>query len=270
MKKISSILGALVLGLLLLPNSTSALSPIPLDPINPIDPNPIPVETGIKMPKIDPQIVFDPILIPDEPEIDLGNLKPIPLEPIVIPPEFFKGPEISNVQVSSDGEIIQVTWNTNKAATSKVAYGTTQNYDKALEDLNLKTSHAFVFPVTAGTWHLQVSSQDSLKRETQTSDFLVVVAQTQDNKAPTETEEGATDTKDPADESPGEILTNTPPVAAPETSNQTATELPLPAETEAKPVMTTMEIIFGGLALLLAGALIGILVNRAKPKAKQE
>ncbi len=259
----------MVLGLLLLPNSTAALSPIPLDPIKPIDPNPTPVEIGIKMPEIDPQIVFDPILIaPDEPEIDLGNLKPIPLNPIVIPPEFFKGPAISNVQVSSDGKIIQVTWNTDKTATSKVSYGTTQTYDKALEDLNLKNNHAFVFPVTAGTWHLQVSSKDSLKRETQTSDILVVVAQAQNYEVPSEEE--ATDATEPADEVLVEDLTATPPVVALDTSNPAASGLPMPAENEAKPVLTTMEIIFGGLALLLAGALIGILINRTKPKAKQE
>lgn len=257
--------GALVLGLYLMPNSTAALSPIPLDPIKPIDPNAVPVETGIKIPNIDPQIVFDPILIPDEPEIDLGNLKPIPLEPIVIPPEFFKGPEISNVQVSSDGEIIQVTWNTSKAATSKVVYGPTQAYNKALEDLNLKTSHALIFPVTAGTWHLQVSSQDALKKETKTADILVVVAEAQQDTSATGQE--TTDSAEPAADSPPEIV----PVAAQDDAvAATASDLPLPPQAEAKPVLTTMEIIFGGLALLLAGALIGILINRSKPKAKQE
>lgn len=258
--------GALVLGLYLMPNSTAALSPIPLDPIKPIDPNAVPVETGIKIPNIDPQIVFDPILIsPEEPEIDLGNLKPIPLEPIVIPPDFFKGPEISNVQVLSDGKIIQVTWDTNKAATSKVSYGSLQTYDKALEDLNLKTSHALIFPVTAGTWHLQVSSQDALKKETKTADILVVVAEAQ--QEPSATEEEIVGSAEPTADSPSEIV----PVAAQDDAvAATASDLPLPPQAEAKPVLTTMEIIFGGLALLLAGALIGILINRSKPKAKQE
>ena len=265
MKKLSLAFGALLLGLLLSPYSAAALSPIPLDPIKPIDPNAVPIETAIKTPKIDPQVVFDPILIsPEEPEIDLGNLKPVPLEPIVIPPEFFKGPEISNVQVSSDGQIIQVTWSTSKPGTSKVVYGTSQNYDKALEDLNLKTNHAMIFPVTPGTWHLQVSSKDSLKKETLTSDILVAVAQAPTNEMPAKPEPAAasdTALEDTAEAPP--MLTNQPP-------EQAENNLPLPAETEAKPVLTTMEIIFGGLALLLAGALIGILINRGKAKPKQE
>lgn len=265
MKKFTFAFGAPLLGLILSPYSASALSPIPLDPIKPIDPNVVPIETGIKIPNIDPKIVFDPILItPDEPEIDLGNLKPIPLEPIVIPPEFFKGPEISNVQVSSDGQIIQVTWSTNKLATSKVTYGTSQNYDKALEDLNLKTNHAMIFPVTPGTWHLQVSSKDSLKKETLTSDILVVVTQAPNNEIPTQTETAtASDSilEDTAEIQP--LLTN-------DALDQPTAGLPLSAETEAKPILTTMEIIFGGLALLLSGALIGILLNHGKTKPKQE
>lgn len=268
MKKPSLAFGALLLGFLLSPYSAAALSPIPMDPIKPIDPSAIQIETGIKIPNIDPEIVFDPILIaPEKPEIDLGNLKPVPLDPIVIPPEFFQGPEISNIQALSDGQVIQVTWNTNKPATSKVSYGSTQTYNKALEDLNLKTSHAFIFPVTAGTWHLQVTSQDSLKKETKSADILVVVAQSPNADTPTPT---PTQTETATATDSIKNTAETPPVLTSQPPEQTENNLALSAETEAKPVLTTMEIIFGGLALLLAGALIGILINRGRVKPKQE
>lgn len=82
-------------------------------------------------------------------------------------------PVISNVQVTPGINSATITWNTNKPATSVVAYGETVGYELGTEsDNTLKSSHSIVLngltPNTA--YHYQITSVDGSSNSTSTND----------------------------------------------------------------------------------------------------
>lgn len=227
------------------------------------------------------QFVIDPSLLPDlsvattsggpvkiDPGI-LGNLKPLPLGEIVIPPLLLKGPLISDIALSTDGKLLQVTWTTDKLATSKVEYGVDDAYGKTLEDKTKVTKHSLLIPAAPGELHLRISSTDSLGKVSQTEDIAVTIP----DLTAVVADKTATTT--------GEAVTTTE-----EEINPLAEEKEETAKPEAKPAVnepplvqvqtgpSTMTLVGGAVMLLIIGILAGALVSRSKkpsePKPEQK
>ncbi|MBU2566846.1 hypothetical protein KKG46_04800 [Patescibacteria group bacterium] len=225
-----------------------------------------------------PLPVIDPAALPAIPELTLNDdwinkLKPIPLPDIKIPPELLKGPTISNIQMSADNSLLLVSWTTNSKATSKVEYGESSTYTKSLEDKNLVNEHSMVIPANPGSIHLQILSKDSLNRESSSGDIVVLVpntpvaqedATTSSPAEPT-TEPSVTTTQELPDHQEDIIATSTEKVIL--DTNEMG-QPKLAANQEDDQGLSITETILGGVALLLAGILIGVLVNRSK-KSKE-
>ena len=73
-------------------------------------------------------------------------------------------PIISSIASSTNTTSATITWTTNEAASSTVAYGTTTGYGSASSSASLVTSHSIVLSnlATSTTYHFQVQSTDSL------------------------------------------------------------------------------------------------------------
>ena len=227
--------------------------------------------------------VIDPAVIPSIPDVTIdeswiGNLKPIPLPEITIPPILLKGPTISDIQMSTDNNLLLVSWKTNTKSTSKIEYGESSNYSKSLEDKNLVTDHSMIIPADPGTLHIQIHSTDASNRESSSGDIIVLVPNnpepnTQEPEATTSTEDTntieedteATETVELPDHQEEVIATSTEKVIL---NNNDMGQPQLSANQEESQGLSITETILGGLALLLAGILIGVLVNRTK-KSKE-
>jgi hypothetical protein len=257
--------------------TASALT-MPIDPGKTIPklPDPIIQIEPIKYPIGGVEMVIDPILLPDlspatssgpiqiDPNL-LGKLKPLPLGEIVIPPELLKGPQITDIALSTDGKLLQVTWTTDKAATSKVEYGTTGSYGKLLEDKTQVTQHSLLIPTAPGELHLKISSTDAMGKTSASEDIVVTVpdmdlSAEQTSAETTSTEEAATGTQDEPKET-----------AQPEEKPPVATE---PPTIQVQTGPSTMTMVGGAVALLILGVLVGALVARGKkpsePKPEQK
>ncbi|MDF1496697.1 MAG: hypothetical protein P1P90_01405 [Patescibacteria group bacterium] len=220
-------------------------------------PQPIDTSKVIFAPEITP--VLEPIA---EPEIVIPYV-PIKVPDLVIPPELLQGPSITDITMATNDNSALVEWKTNKPATSKVEYGLTSTYTKSLEDKELKTEHAMAIPANEGELHIRISSNDSLNRHSETQDITVIIPEAQE---PTVNEDQTETITDDANDA----------IIAEETA---ATTIQDDGTTDIKPILeingveapkkqegglTATNAILGGLALLLAGVLIGVLVKTSK------
>ncbi len=225
-----------------------------------------PIVTSTTQTSTLPKFVVDPILLPTlttssasgsttiDPDL-LKNLQPLPLQPIVIPPDLIKGPRILDTQFSTDGNLLRITWTTDKDATSKVEYGTTDAYGKTLKDTTLTTDHQMIIPATPGTMHLRLSSSNALKQTTESEDIALSIPEAvpptvNENTAATPTEEAVTEPE------PTDLPAATAPTIV----------------TEAAPVETGVSItnaVLGGAVILLVGLIIGFAI-RGKKKQHHE
>jgi hypothetical protein len=238
---------------------------IPKLPVTTIEPVTIPIK-GIEM-------TIDPSLLPDlstattssgPAQIDPGKLellKPLPLGDIIIPPELLKGPQISDIALSTDGKILQVNWTTDKLATSKVEYGTSDAYGKSLEDKTKVTQHSLLIPAAPGELHLRISSGDALGKTSQSEDIAVTIPDTTTvepetttttNAAVTTTEDEKTEAKEEGADKPEE----TPSVKV---------EPPM-VQVQTGP--STMTLVGGAVLLLIIGLLAGALLSRGKKQSE--
>jgi hypothetical protein len=238
------------------------------DPVIQIEPIKYPIG-GIEM-------VIDPILLPDlspatssgpiqiDPGI-LGKLKPLPLGEFVIPPELLKGPQISDIALSTDGKLLQITWTTNKVATSKVEYGTTVSYGKLLEDKTQVTQHSLLVPTAPGELHLKISSADAAGKVSASEDIAVTIPEMQPSDEQTATESTST-------EETAVIAQDEPTEAAKPQDTLLVTAEPPTVQVQTGP--SNMTLVGGALALLIIGVLVGALVSRGKkpsePKPEQK
>jgi len=239
-------------------NAALAISP-PIIPSQTI-PQAVPV-TPIVNPIIKPNLVIDPILIPSlsttsdsgattiDPDL-LKNLKPIPLPSITIPPELIKGPRILDTQFSTDGNLLKINWTTDKEATSKVEYGTTDAYGKTLEDTTLTTDHQMVIPAAPGTMHLKLSSSNSLKQTTESDDIALAIPEA---------------TPEAMDE-PAAAITEDENTSKPELyADPVVTPAPTDQVTETTSIgITTTNAVLGGAIILLIGLIVGFAVRGKK------
>ncbi len=226
------------------------------------------------MQKIDPDYdaISDAFKDPELIDVKPAPYKPLPDFEIVIPPALLLGPEISDVQMAFNANSLLVQWKTNINATSKIEYGQTSSYTKSLEDTELAKEHAMAIPAEAGTLHLRISSADSAGRVSKSEDITVAIPEVESTAADTpdtSTSSGAVD-----NDSAG--------------SENEATEEPidnmLDDDQEIEPILEIQgvdapkddqsnlsftNVFLGGLALLLAGVLIGVLFRNAKKEDKQ-
>ncbi len=225
------------------------------------------------------KVIFDPVLKPiipiEEEETVIPPYKPLPYPEIVIPPDLFKGPAITDVALAANANSLLVEWKTNKPATSKIDYGVTTTYTKSLEDKELVTEHAMAIPASAGQINIRIISEDALGRKTETDNIVIMIPETPAEENSNET---ATDpANDTVDETSvgNESVNKTDDADEKKAENDTEALKPIleingtqpPAEKES--ALTVTNAILGGLAILLAGILIGVLVNNSKSK-KQE
>lgn len=258
----------------------SALAaPLPLLPGKTIPKLPATTVEPITVPVKGVEVTIDPSLLPDlstattsggPVQIDpdkLGLLKPLPLGDIVIPPELLKGPQISAIALSTDGKLLQVSWTTDKSATSKVEYGSNDTYGKLLEDKTKATQHSLLIPVAPGELHLRISSSDALGKTSQSEDIAVTVPDmttvapetaTTTDAAVTTTEEEKTEVKEED-------------TAKPEDKPSVKVEPPM-VQVQTGP--STMTLVGGAVALIIIGVLVGALIGRGKktsePKTEQK
>ncbi|MFZ6014834.1 MAG: hypothetical protein ACOYUZ_00545 [Patescibacteria group bacterium] len=221
---------------------------------------------GIDASKIifDPDVAPRPILPVNENAPDAGTdatliFQPIPIPEIIIPPDFLKGPQISDIKMASDGERLLVEWKTSGGATSKIEYGLSATYTKMLEDKELTVEHAMAIPVLAPEIHVRITSADQKKNTSQTQDIIVAIP----NVAPPAPEPSFATTSEPVMENlPEEISDKT--VSA-DTEQPPDQEQAKPQTIDDAPDVTITNMILGGIALVLAGILIGVLIKTRKP-----
>lgn len=226
------------------------------------------VDTSKVIPIDKSKVIFAPEIKPvlepiTEPQVVIPYV-PIEIPDIVIPPELLKGPTISDIKIASNDNSVLIEWSTSRTATSKVEYGPTSNYKKSLEDKELKTEHAMAIPASVGEIHIRISSNDSLNRHSETQDLTILIPEP---AAPTLVDEDTT-TSTANEENTGsvEIATTTQ-----QNNNDTKTDIkPLleingvDAPKKEDGGLSATNAILGGLALLLAGVLIGVLVKTSK------
>ncbi|MDQ7815227.1 MAG: hypothetical protein RDU25_05510 [Patescibacteria group bacterium] len=216
-----------------------------------------------------PKYVIDPSLLPSlttssdsgvqtiDPDL-LKNLKPIPLPSITIPPELIKGPQISDIEFATDGTLLKISWTTDKTATSKVEYGTTDSYGKTLEDKTLTTDHQLIIPVTPGDLHLKLYSSNALKQTTASEDIAIAIPTVATEEAKTD---ATTDTTEEEKATEPEAPALTQPVSPPAPETQTST----PTSSS----ITLTNALLGGAVLLLVGLMAGFAL-RGKKKAHDD
>ncbi len=203
------------------------------------------------------EIMIDPIMV--------QPYQPIEIPEIVIPPELLLGPKITDVKFAANAEGLRITWETDKQATTKIEYGLTKSYTKVEEDKELVKNHEILIPADTGEMHVRISSSDSMNRESQSEDITVMVPEPAPPiPAPTSTPEQETLNEEPDDI---EILNG-------EDENQTDSKdkkpilqvngVDAPKSKESSGGLTATNAILGGLALLLAGALVGVLIKSRK------
>ncbi len=245
------LLGLSLISLLSIPAfSANALLP-------PIMPDPIDTSKVIFAPEIKP--ILEPIADPDL----IIPYVPIKIPDLVIPPELLKGPSITDIKMATNDNSALIEWKTNRPATSKVEYGLTSTYSKSLEDKELVTEHAMAIPASAGELHIRISSNDSLSRHSESQDITVLIPKAQEPVVLSD--DNATTTSDIAENL--------------ETDSDATTTTQNDAKTDIKPILeingvdapkkqetglSATNAILGGLALLLAGVLIGVLVKTSK------
>jgi hypothetical protein len=221
------------------------------------------------------KVIFDPVLKPllpiEEEKIVIPPYQPLPYPEIVIPPDLFKGPTISDVALAANANSLLIEWKTNKPATSKIDYGTTVTYTKSLEDKVLVTEHAMAIPASAGQINFRIISEDALGRKTETDNIIIMIPSIPTEENSNEPVDDAADNE--AVDSGSIIIEDDADEQKPE--NNTEVIKPIleingtepPADKES--ALSVTNAILGGFAILLAGVLIGVLVNNSKSK-KQE
>lgn len=226
----------------------------------------IPIDTS--------KVIFDPALKPIFP-IEENNpvippYKPLPIPEVKIPPELFQGPTISDVVLAVNTDSLLVEWKTNKPATSKLDYGNTSTYTKSLEDKELVTKHAMAIPVSVGQVNIRISSEDALGKKTETENIIIMIPDNSTEEDINEPIKEDADSKIKDDDVKNEPEAIKDDIDIQKSQNNTETVQPilkindteLPAEKEN--TLTATNAILGGIAILLAGILIGVLVNNSK------
>jgi hypothetical protein len=212
------------------------------------------------------KVIFDPSIKPildpiADPQIIVPYI-PLPMPDIEIPPSLLLGPTITDIKMATNVNSALIEWTTNRPATSKIEYGTSATYQKSLEDKGLVTDHALAIPANTGELHIRISSDDSLGRHSESKDILVLIPETPE---PTLFDEAtSTDATNETDEPVKiEIINSTD-------TSDSDTKKPIlevngiePTEKESGNLSATNAIL-GGVALLLAGVLIGVLVKTRK------
>ena len=218
-------------------------------------------DVGIKIPWQGASIIFDPGLLNATttpmptpkplpvPNPDMfNNLEPLIIPPILIPTPKANAPQITDIQISSDGKILKATWKTDQETTSKIEYGLTTDYGKALEDKTFITEHAVAIPVVPGALHIRLSSANPQKLVTQTPDVALAIPEIRESVVTTPTT--TTEVAAQEDESATPPAQTSAPVAA------------QPAQG-----MTVIQAVIGGAVLLILGLIAGALFSRRKPQA---
>lgn len=193
-------------------------------------------------------------------------LKPLPL-PIIPLPNSPTGPVISDIFAETGSDILHITWRTNVPATSRMEYGTTAAYGKSLEDKNLTTEHSINIAVVPGVLHVRISSTDANKKISLSPDFQLTVP------AP-ESETQSTTSTTTATEDPGVVVAIQTGLDSTNSTDTKADGSSLgleKADSSAEQKATTtqngisaVDAVLGGLAVLFAGMLIGVLVRKKK------
>ncbi len=177
--------------------------------------------------------------------------KPLPFNPPIIPPELINGPQISGINLQLDSGRLKVAWTTDKPATGKIVFGSTEKYGTILENATMATSHELILSVAPGELHFKISSADKLKNESTTPDMIVDVPgldlpKTQTTSTgPTAIAQPQTNTIQPA--SAG--VDDTKKIGDQKTS-QTPSSI------------TATDAALGGAAILFLGILVGIFLPR--------
>jgi hypothetical protein len=206
-----------------------------------------------------------PILEPiADPTITIPYV-PLPLPDIEIPPNLLLGPSITDIKMATNDNSALIEWTTNKPATSKIEYGASASYSKSLEDKGLVTEHAMAIPAKPGELHIRISSDDSLNRHSETEDILVLIPQAPE---PSLMDESTSATNTDIDNLDMDVINVTEEEDA--AMKNEADRKPLlevngvesPEKKDGN--LSVTNAILGGLALLLAGVLIGVLVKTGK------
>jgi len=236
----------------------SANALMPPKPIEPIDNTKV-----IFAPEIKP--ILEPII---EPETIVPYI-PIKIPDLVIPPELLQGPSITDINVAANDNSALIEWKTSRPATSKVEYGLTSSYTKTLEDKELVSDHAMAIPAATGELHIRISSNDSLNRHSETQDITVIIPKP---VTPPETDE-STDVVADADSATDVVATEDETGLTDDQNTADASGIKpileingVEAPSEPQGGLSATNAILGGLALLLAGVLIGVLVKTGSKK----
>jgi hypothetical protein len=211
------------------------------------------------------KVIFDPVLKPlipiGEEETVIPPYKPLPYPEIIISPDLLQGPTISDVSLAANANSLLIEWKTNKPATSKVDYGVTSTYTKSLEDKELVSEHAMAIPASAGQINIRIISKDALGRQTETENIVIMIP---DYSTEENANQPVNDTADNGSASIEDIADEQ------KSDNNTEILKPIleingtepPAEKES--TISVTNVVLGGIALLFAGILIGVLLNNSK------
>lgn len=256
MKKALFLLAALAL---LCPAAPAAAAlPSPGDLVNPgqkIDPDFEAIgEAASGEDDTSTELIIDPIMA--------YPFQPIKTPEIIIPPELLLGPKITDIEFAANAQGLRVTWETDDEATTKIEYGATKNYTKVEEDKELVTNHEIMIPADEGTIHVRISSSDEMGRESQSEDITVMVPEPAPPiPAPTSTPDQDITGEEPDDigilddEDDQDFSKDKEPIL-----QVNGVESPK----QSSGGLTATNALLGGLALLLAGALIGVLIKTRK------
>lgn len=229
------------------------------------------------MQKIDPdyEAISDAFKDPELIDVKPTPYKPLPEIDVVIPPALLLGPKISDIRMAVNENSLLIEWKTNISATSKIEYGSTSNYTKSLEDTEMATNHAMAIPAEPGTLHLRISSADSAGRVSKSQDITVAIPEMEEtdtaNASDTPTSSEAVTSDGDSDQS-GQAAVDEP--AENSLGNEEEIEPLLEiqgvdAPEDNQSSLSFTNVFLGGLALLLAGVLIGVLFRNAKKEEKQ-
>ncbi len=87
------------------------------------------------------------------------------------------GPAITDiVSLSTDGNGVLITWNTDESSRSKIYYGVDASYGSEWNDSNYRTSHTVnLLDLTAGTHHYKIEATDAAGNTSQSADYTFII-----------------------------------------------------------------------------------------------